>query len=64
MTLTLPALSRARQRIWLVTGAEKTARLRDLIEGTAAIPANRVERRGTLVIADRDAAGAAVQLPP
>lgn len=63
MTLTLPALSRARQRIWLVTGAEKAARLRDLVEGTAAIPANRVERRGTLVIADRDAAGATLQHP-
>jgi 6-phosphogluconolactonase/glucosamine-6-phosphate isomerase/deaminase len=60
MTLTLPALSRARQRIWLVTGADKSMRLKDLVDGTAAIPANRVERRGTLVIADRDAAGAAL----
>jgi 6-phosphogluconolactonase len=52
MTLTLAALSRARQRLWLVTGAEKAAPLRDLIEGTAAIPANRIERRGSLVVAD------------
>src|SRR5688572_4938663 len=52
MTLTLPALSRARQRLWLVTGAEKAALLRDLIEGTAATPANRIERRGSLVVAD------------
>ena len=56
MTLTISALSRARQRLWLVTGAEKAPRLRDLIDGSTAIPANRVERRGTLVIADRDAA--------
>ena len=56
MTLTLAALSRARQRLWLVTGADKAAPLRDLIEGTAAIPANRVERRGTLVVADPAAA--------
>jgi 6-phosphogluconolactonase len=56
MTLTLPALSRARQRVWLVTGADKAARLKDLVDGTAAIPANRVERRGTIVIADSDAA--------
>jgi 6-phosphogluconolactonase len=52
MTLTLAALSRARQRLWLVTGADKAARLRDLIGGTAAIPANRIERRGSLVVAD------------
>jgi 6-phosphogluconolactonase/glucosamine-6-phosphate isomerase/deaminase len=56
MTLTLAALSRARQRLWLVTGADKAAPLRDLIEGTAAIPANRVERRATLVVADPAAA--------
>jgi 6-phosphogluconolactonase len=56
MTLTLAALSRARQRLWRVTGADKAAPLRDLIEGTAAIPANRVERRGTLVVADAAAA--------
>ena len=55
MTLTLGALSRARQRLWLVTGADKAARLRDLVEGAAAIPATRVERRGTLVVADREA---------
>jgi 6-phosphogluconolactonase len=55
MTLTLNALSRARQRVWLVTGAEKAPRLKDLIEGTAVMPANRVERRGTLVVADRAA---------
>jgi 6-phosphogluconolactonase len=55
MTLTLPALSRARQRLWLVTGAEKAARLKDLLEGSPDLPANRVERLATLVIADRDA---------
>ena len=63
MTLTLHALSRARQRIWLVTGADKAARLRDLVDGTAEIPANRVERRGTLVIADHNAAPDALQHP-
>ena len=63
MTLTLPALSRARQRIWLVTGADKAVRLKELVAGTAAIPANRVERRGTLVIADRDAAREALAQP-
>jgi 6-phosphogluconolactonase len=61
MTLTLGALSRARQRLWLVTGAEKAPRLRELIGGATSIPANRVERRGTLVVADREAAA---QVPP
>jgi hypothetical protein len=56
-------LSRARQRIWLITGADKSERLGDLVEGTAAITANRVERRGTLVIADREAAGATLPHP-
>jgi 6-phosphogluconolactonase len=61
MTLTLGALSRARQRLWLVTGPEKAPRLRELIDGATSIPANRVERRGTLVVADREAAA---QAPP
>jgi 6-phosphogluconolactonase len=56
MTLTVGALSRARQRLWLVTGAEKAPRLRELIDGATSIPANRVARRGTVVVADRDAA--------
>ena len=47
MTLTLPALSRARLRLWLVTGTDKAPVLRQLVEGSAAIPANRVERRGS-----------------
>ena len=54
MTFTLPALSRARLRLWLVTGRDKSAVLRDLVAGTAAIPANRVERLAALVIADRE----------
>ncbi len=57
MTLTLAALSRARLRLWLVTGADKASVLRGLVDGTAAIPANRVERRGTLVVTDQMSAG-------
>jgi 6-phosphogluconolactonase len=56
MTLTCPALSRARARLWLVTGPEKADALRMLIDGDADIPANRVERLGALVVADRAAA--------
>jgi 6-phosphogluconolactonase len=55
MTLTLPALSRARLRIWVVTGADKAAALARLIDGTSATPANRVTRRNTLVVVDRAA---------
>jgi len=56
MTLTLPVLSRARRRLWLVTGLDKAAVLDQLVEGSVDIPANRVERRGALVVADRAAA--------
>lgn len=54
MTLTFPALDRARQRLWLVTGATKAARLDELVAGNAAYdsPALRVNREGSVVIAD------------
>lgn len=60
MTLTFPALNRARQRLWLVTGAAKAARLRELLAGDAAAgaPALRVERADAVVVADAEA------LPP
>lgn len=56
MTLTFPALSRARERLWLVTGASKTAPLQDLLAGTGAVPAVRVSREHATVIADAAAA--------
>jgi 6-phosphogluconolactonase len=52
MTLTFPALSRARERLWLVTGASKAARLQELLRGTGDAPALRVARDHTTVIAD------------
>ena len=56
MTLTLAgARSRARQRLWLVTGAGKAERLRDLLAGAGDAPAVRVARRDTVVVADDDA---------
>lgn len=57
MTLTYPVLGAARQRLWLVTGAAKTAALAALLDGTGPAPAVRVRRDATLVIADRAAAG-------
>jgi 6-phosphogluconolactonase len=52
MTLTCPALSRARQRLWLVTGAGKAARLRELLDGRGDAPAVSVARDGAVVVAD------------
>jgi 6-phosphogluconolactonase len=58
MTLTYPALARARQLIWLVTGALKKDPLTKLLHGDTSIPAGRVEAQSSLVMADPDAAAA------
>jgi len=55
MTLTYPALARARQLLWLVTGGDKKQPLARLMAGDAAIPAGRVEAAASLVMADRAA---------
>jgi 6-phosphogluconolactonase len=57
MTLTYPALNRARSVLWLVTGAGKAEMLLRLRDGDRSIPAGRVERARALVLADADAAG-------
>jgi len=56
MTLTYPALNRARTVLWLLTGAGKAEMLRRLRDGDADIPAGRVSRARAVVFADRDAA--------
>ena len=56
MTLTYPAIDRARRILWLVTGAEKAAMLVRLRDGDASIPAGRVRQDDALVLADRAAA--------
>lgn len=56
MTLTRPALDRARVLLWLVTGAGKADVLRRLHEGDPGIPAGRVSRERAVVFADRAAA--------
>ena len=58
MTLTYPALNRARRVLWVVTGSEKVEMLRRLVDADQSIPAGRVRREQALVLADRDAAGA------
>jgi 6-phosphogluconolactonase/glucosamine-6-phosphate isomerase/deaminase len=56
MTLTYPGLARARQILWLVTGADKKDPLARLLAGDTTIPAGRVEAAASLVMADRAAA--------
>jgi len=56
MTLTYPALDRARQVLWLVTGAGKAAMLARLGAGDAAIPAGRVRCARAVAFADHAAA--------
>ncbi|HUK15529.1 MAG TPA: 6-phosphogluconolactonase [Bryobacteraceae bacterium] len=57
MTLTYPAIDRARQILWLVTGSEKTKALGQLLAADSSIPAGRVTRGQALVLADAAAAG-------
>jgi 6-phosphogluconolactonase len=52
MTLTYPALARAGQILWLVTGADKKVPLGQLLAGDESIPAGRVEAAHSLVLAD------------
>ena len=57
MTLTYPALARADQLLWLVTGADKKDALARLLAGDESIPAGRVVAARSLVLADEAAAG-------
>ena len=52
MTLTFPAINRARRILWVVTGPEKAAMLARLRAGDASIPAGRVNRENAWIIAD------------
>lgn len=56
MTLTYPALARAAQLLWLITGADKKEPLAKLLAADPSIPAGRVEAARSLVIADQSAA--------
>lgn len=56
MTLTYPALDRARRVLWVVTGEDKAEALARLAAGDRSIPAARVRQNDALVIADRAAA--------
>jgi 6-phosphogluconolactonase len=55
MTLTYPAINRARAILWLVTGAEKREMLQRLLAADSSIPAGRVRQDNAVVLADRAA---------
>jgi 6-phosphogluconolactonase len=61
VTLTHPALDRARLLVWLVTGADKAEPLRALLDGDTSIPAGRVRAARSVVVCD--AAVAILDLP-
>jgi 6-phosphogluconolactonase/glucosamine-6-phosphate isomerase/deaminase len=52
MTLTFPALNRARARLWLVTGENKRSALQDLLAGKGTGPAVQVAADAATVITD------------
>ena len=57
MTLTYPALNRARNILWVVTGEDKPDALSRLLAGDRSIPAGRVSTENAVVLADAAAAG-------
>jgi 6-phosphogluconolactonase len=57
MTLTFPAINRARRILWVVTGSDKAGMLARLRAGDRSIPAGRVSAGRGLVLADRETAG-------
>jgi 6-phosphogluconolactonase len=57
MTLTYPMIDRSRRILWLVTGGDKVAMLRRLLDGDKSIPAARMGQDRAVVIADSAAAG-------
>jgi 6-phosphogluconolactonase len=63
MTLTFPALDRARRVLWVVTGADKAGALARLRAGDPGIPAGRVRADRATVLADAAAATAARPAP-
>ncbi|HXW93622.1 MAG TPA: 6-phosphogluconolactonase [Terriglobales bacterium] len=57
MTLTYPAINRARRILWLATGREKADALFRLRQGDLTIPAGKICQLRAVVFADRAAAG-------
>jgi len=61
MTLTYPVLDRARQVLWVVTGAEKAAIVPRLRAGDTSIPSGHVRPDRALLLLDAAAAGEPVR---
>ncbi len=57
MTLTYPILNRAREILWLITGANKAAMLARLLQGDVSIPAGRIRSDSSMILTDAAAAG-------
>jgi 6-phosphogluconolactonase len=55
MTLTYPALARADELLWLITGEDKRGPLAKLLSGDRSLPAGRVAARHSTVLADPSA---------
>jgi 6-phosphogluconolactonase/glucosamine-6-phosphate isomerase/deaminase len=55
MTLTYPALARADQILWLITGEDKREPLAKLLAGDESIPAGRVRAKHSTILADASA---------
>ena len=52
MTLTYPAIDRAREALWVVTGEDKAEALGQLLSGDEEIPAARVRTPAQTVLTD------------
>ena len=52
VTLTFPAIDRAREILWIVTGAAKAAAVRRLVAGDLSIPAGRVRTGDATLLLD------------
>ncbi len=63
LTCTLPLLSRARQRVWLVSGVDKAPALARVHAGDRSLPAARLPQRDSRWLVDR-AAAAELDRPP
>jgi len=56
MTLTYPALARADELLWLISGQDKREPLAKLLAGDQSIPAGRVQAKRSTILADATAA--------
>lgn len=56
LTLTFPALARARSRVWYVTGSEKAEVVARLVAGDPTLAAGRIPQEATTLFVDNKAA--------